>query len=75
MDAQIAELLFCLLRAVFEAICTCNRGFAPGFGTLGPSPFHSQFVGHGTTYDPTRTASIAAVQRSSRVESLTVAST
>ena len=75
MATQVAGLLLRFSRAVFQRVGTDDRGFTARLRTLGPSPLDPKLVGHDSAYAPARTASIAVVQRSSRVESLTVAST
>ena len=75
MRSEIASLLFGPFGAIFKRVGPLNRGFSARLGTLRSGAFNSKLVGHCRAYDPARTASIAVVQRSSRVESLTVAKT
>jgi len=75
MRANLARLFLRSLRAIFERVGTLDGRLAARLGTLRPSSLDSNWVRHVSTYDPARTASIAVVQRSSSVESLTVAST
>ena len=75
VPAEVASLLLGPFGAIFERVGPLDGGRSARLGTLRSGAFDSNLVGHRQAYEPARTASIAAVQRSSREESLTVAST